>query len=56
MIAFMQKSPEILINAFLEHVEITLMALALAVILSFLVTAVLLFYPKLREISVYLLS
>ena len=56
MIAFMQKSPEILINAFLEHVEITLMALALAVILSFLVTAVLVFYPKLREISVYLLS
>lgn len=56
MIAYLKEAPEKLIQASLEHVQLTVVSLFFALLFASVLTGFLYFLPKLREVSVYLLS
>lgn len=56
MIDYLQSASDKLVTALIEHLEMTGLALFLAFILASVVTFCLLFQPKLRQASVYVLS
>ena len=56
MIEYFQNSTDTLIAALLEHMELTLAAIIIAIILAGIITVWLEFYPALKQSSVYLLS
>ncbi len=56
MIAYLKEAPEKLIQASLEHVQLTVVSLFFALLFASVLTGLLYFLPKLREVSVYLLS
>lgn len=56
MIDYFKGSSDKLITALIEHIELTSISLVFALIFAGLVTVLLLFYPKIRQASVYILS
>lgn len=56
MIDYFKGSSDKLITALVEHIELTSISLVFALIFAGLVTVLLLFYPKIRQASVYILS
>lgn len=56
MIDYFKGSSDKLITALIEHIELTSISLFFALIFAGLVTVLLLFYPKIRQASVYILS
>ncbi|WP_423831550.1 ABC transporter permease [Streptococcus equinus] len=56
MIDYFKGSSDKLITALIEHIELTSISLVFALIFAGLVTVLLLFYPKIRQGSVYILS
>lgn len=56
MIDYLQSASDKLVTALIEHLEMTGLALFLASVLASLVTFCLLFQPKLRQTSIYVLS
>lgn len=56
MIDYFNGSSDKLITALIEHIELTSISLVSALIFAGLVTVLLLFYPKIRQASVYILS
>lgn len=56
MIDYFNGSSDKLITALIEHIELTSISLVFALIFAGLVTVLLLFYPKIRQASVYILS
>ncbi|MGT2959586.1 ABC transporter permease [Streptococcus caballi] len=56
MIDYVKTSSDKLIQATIEHLEISLLALLIALVFASVLTICLLFNPKIRQSSVYLLS
>lgn len=56
MIDYFKGSSDKLITALIEHIELISISLVFALIFAGLVTVLLLFYPKIRQASVYILS
>ncbi|MBJ7540818.1 ABC transporter permease [Streptococcus sp. SL1232] len=56
MIDYFKGASDKLITALIEHIELTSISLVFALIFAGLVTVLLLFYPKIRQASVYILS
>lgn len=56
MIDYFKGSSDKLITVLIEHIELTSISLVFALIFAGLVTVLLLFYPKIRQASVYILS
>lgn len=56
MIDYFKGSSDKLITALIEHIELTSISLVFALIFAGLVTVLLLFYPKIRQAAVYILS
>lgn len=56
MIDYFKGSSDKLITALVDHIELTSISLVFALIFAGLVTMLLLFYPKIRQASVYILS
>lgn len=56
MIDYFKGSSDKLITALVDHIELTSISLVFALIFAGLVTVLLLFYPKIRQASVYILS
>ena len=56
MIAYFKADADKLVQASLEHVQLTVSALFFALVFAFILTGLLYFLPKLREVSVYILS
>lgn len=56
MIDYFKGSSDKLITALIEHIELTSISLVFALIFAGLVTVLLIFYPKIRQASVYILS
>lgn len=56
MIDYFKGSSDKVITALIEHIELTSISLVFALIFAGLVTVLLLFYPKIRQASVYILS
>lgn len=56
MIDYFKGSSDKLITALIEHIELTSISLVFALIFAGFVTVLLLFYPKIRQASVYILS
>ena len=53
MIAYFKADADKLVQASLEHVQLTVSALFFALVFAFILTGLLYFLPKLREVSVY---
>lgn len=56
MIKYFQSASDQLIAALVQHIELTAYALFFALIFASIVTIILMFYPKLQQVSVYVLS
>lgn len=56
MIDYFKTSSDKLITAFIEHIELTSFSLLFALLFASVITVILLFYPKIRQTSVYVLS
>ncbi len=56
MIEYFQSASDQLITALVQHIELTAYALFFALIFASIVTVILMFYPKLQQVSVYVLS
>ena len=52
MIAYLKEAPEKLVQASLEHVQLTVASLFFALLFASVLTGLLYFLPKLREVSV----
>lgn len=56
MIDYFQKSSDQLLKVLLEHLQLTGVSLFIALVFAGIITLILLYYPTLRQVSVYLLS
>jgi len=56
MIDYFKTSSDKLITALIEHIELTSFSLLFALLFASVITVILLFYPKVRQASVYVLS
>lgn len=56
MIDYFKTSSDKLITALIEHIELTSISLAFALLFASVMTVILLLVPKIRQVSVYLLS
>lgn len=56
MIDYFKTSSDKLITALIEHIELTSFSLLFALLFASVITVILLFYPKIRQASVYALS
>ena len=56
MIDYFKTSSDKLITALIEHIELTSFSLLFALLFASVITVILLFYPKIRLASVYVLS
>ena len=56
MIDYFKTSSDKLIMAIIEHIELTVFSLAFALLFACVMTVILLLFPKIRQVSVYLLS
>lgn len=56
MIDYFKTSSDKLITALIDHIELTSFSLLFALLFASVITVILLFYPKIRQASVYALS